>query len=361
MAVAASRAALGSLVALALVAACSSARRTGAEGADADGGVGPGFTPGMGGAGPAPTIPSSLPPPVSGDGGRSGEPSGPNTLPKGPSPGSACTEVDSTATQPCGKCGTQSALCLSTHVWSSYGACENEVGECDPSLGRQACGNCGTRSCGASCVWSACTGEPANACPSGATGLVTTGCGTPLTFRNRVCGATCAWTNFSLECGAAPEAIDVSRSIGGVSSTAATFRTTALAPRLFSSCRAELSASQTMYVYTVVRNPAPSAAHVTLYHAPRDAADPLTRADFYVYAGDVRPSTPDGRRACRDSSRGAQSGEEDLLVKGTSLELARDVVVPGRGAITVYSQTTEFDGSSSDDYVWLNVRTESFE
>ncbi len=100
---------------------------------------------------------------------------------------------------------------------------------------------------------------------------------------------------------------------------------------------------------------------MTLYHSPRDTAEPLTRADFYVYAGEVRPVEADERKACSASSRSAQTAEEEALVKGSSLELLRGVVIPAHGSVTVYSQTTEFDGSSTDDYVWLNVRTNSFE
>ena len=66
-----------------------------------------------------------------------------------------------------------------------------------------------------------------------------------------------------------------------------------------------------------------------------------------------------GRHAAHP--RAVPIAEEEALVKGSSLELLRGVVIPAHGSVTVYSQTTEFDGSSTDDYVWLNVRTNSFE
>jgi hypothetical protein len=60
---------------------------------------------------------------------------------------------------------------------------------CDPGA-IEACGNCGTRRCGDSCEWSACTGG--GVCAAGATRTQPCGnCGS----QTQRCSASCAWEN----------------------------------------------------------------------------------------------------------------------------------------------------------------------
>jgi hypothetical protein len=61
------------------------------------------------------------------------------------------------ATQACGNCGTQARTC-NNGSWSAWSACSGE-GACAPSA-TQACGAGGSRTCGASCQWGTCLGQP---------------------------------------------------------------------------------------------------------------------------------------------------------------------------------------------------------
>jgi hypothetical protein len=113
---------------------------------------------------------------------------------------SACAS-GSVQHQTCGKCGTQSRVCLGG-AWLDWGACGAETGACVPGDTQSgACGFCGTRTatCTSSCVWSygACSGE--GGCQTGATETQYGACLDASQVKTRACGAACAWGAWS-EC-----------------------------------------------------------------------------------------------------------------------------------------------------------------
>ena len=162
-----------------------------------------------------------LPPPASPDAGSpvdagkdSGKDSGKVDAGKdagvaAPDPGDTCTTQDALATRMCGKCGKQQAICQPSDgglVWSEYGPCAGEAGECLPGETR-ACGNCGTQTCNNYCGWAACGGQPSQSCSPGSVDFTTAGCPTG-GFKSRTCASTCQWETYSLAC-ETPKAVNV--------------------------------------------------------------------------------------------------------------------------------------------------------
>lgn len=87
-------------------------------------------------------------------------------------------------TRPCGRCGSQGRRC-NNGSWGNWGACGGE-GICDAGA-REACGNCGTRTCNAQCQWGGCEGGGVCA-PGETTAMGTCGqCGW------RTCNQQCQW------------------------------------------------------------------------------------------------------------------------------------------------------------------------
>lgn len=97
--------------------------------------------------------------------------------------------------QPCERCGRRASVCGADGRFGPLGACEGQ-GECEAGATRQSdCGQCGTatETCDAACVWlpGACAdqgecapgAEESQACEGGR--------------QVRICGAECAWSDFS--------------------------------------------------------------------------------------------------------------------------------------------------------------------
>lgn len=69
-----------------------------------------------------------------------------------------CTPGQQPLVQTCNLTGTQQKTCLSTCQWSDWSPCSVATPTCQPGF-QEACGNCGTRTCGSDGQWSSCNGE----------------------------------------------------------------------------------------------------------------------------------------------------------------------------------------------------------
>ncbi|AKV00204.1 BNR repeat domain protein [Labilithrix luteola] len=124
-----------------------------------------------------------------------------------PVPGDACTTADEIVSRSCGMCGTEKTICEGAGgslVWSPYGICKDQRGECLPGETR-ACGDCGTQTCTDGCGWGLCMNQPVNHCTPGTIDRTNAGC-TDGGFRKRTCEATCQWNPYSVSCSAATAA-----------------------------------------------------------------------------------------------------------------------------------------------------------
>ena len=124
-----------------------------------------------------------------------------------PADASPCT-FPATATQPCGRCGTQTRTCFSPGYWGAWTACRGEKAgsvACIVGDTRSApCGKCGSRSeaCDpVACMWNtsaACTGE--GVCTAGATEASTAiTCADYETTPRRACTSSCSWASPTCE------------------------------------------------------------------------------------------------------------------------------------------------------------------
>jgi len=215
--------------------------------------------------------------------------------PKAPEPGDPCTTVDQKFKRSCGKCGTQEALCLADLTVSEYSACSNEIGLCIPGS-TQACGNCGTQTCSNSCNWGTCQGQPANSCSPGSVDYTTAGCTTPQTYRERVCGETCTWGNYSATCGAPnnPLKLTISGTVNGTVSGNYNLTATKLGKRVTSCSSSPSTDANYPYEIVEVRNNTAKAAKVSLWLSGTPAIDTV----MAVYPTNLPPQTDEQLKAC---------------------------------------------------------------
>lgn len=265
--------------------------------------------------------------------------------PPPPTPHTPCPTLNQIKTKSCGKCGVASTVCLAgdggAGEWTDYSACESETGECEPgATGTEACGNCGTlnKTCSNFCSWTvtACGGEPVDSCTPGAVDLVTAGCSTPDTYRQRSCQAACTWTNFTTACEAAPTFLLVPPTVGSTNSTIVSLKSTQTNGRLSGTCpTGTINSTITPYNYFEVRNPTAKTAVVNIYHsqAPGGAVIDTVIA---AYAGATPPADA-ARATCvkgvNDYGTTALVGDPDFA----SLDGASAVSIPPGGSVTVYS------------------------
>jgi hypothetical protein len=152
-----------------------------------------------------------------------------------PPEGSPCSPPNATQSQPCGKCGTQSRLCLNTGgdagaTWQAWGACNGEVvNGCVPGTSDSVtCGFCGkmTRVCQNTCVWAngSCVGEAPvqDRCYQGEEQYVEgISCAANM-GRTRTCtpppadggAGGCTWGNYSVNCVPTPTSLIIPTTVG---------------------------------------------------------------------------------------------------------------------------------------------------
>lgn len=368
--------AVGSLVVGVAVVGCS------ADGGGSDLGT---ETPGTEPTASGNQLPATAPPPVpqkdagNKDSGSNKRDASVDAGPPPPNPGDPCTKVDETATRPCGACGTQQTLCQARDAggptWGPYEVdCHGQLeGGCVPNTTvTEACGNCGTtvKTCTKYCAYtpSTCTGEPADSCTPGATELSTASCTTSETYRQRSCGATCAWSSFSQSCSAPPTFVNVAPTVGSVNSSLiflkATKTTASLSTSFLDACPdAMVTGPVTPYTYFQVKNPTATSAVVSIYHS-QATGGPVIDTIMAAYAGSTVPSTATARKACTvgvsDGSNSALTGDRDFASLDPSRYPPSPVTIPAGGSVMVYSASfrpTTWSGPTTGALM-LNVKTE---
>jgi hypothetical protein len=315
---------------------------------------------------PPPSNPDATPPPDAGkdaakDSGIDASDAGKDAGPPPPNPGDACTKEQQVFTKPCGKCGTQSAICLNGTV-TDYGPCENEVGACVPGE-TQTCGNCGKQSCTNYCAWTACTGEPVGGCTPTSHDYSTVGCPTPGTYRTRDCSDTCAWSSYSATCGDVMFRLTASTNVGETVSGIFPFRTTLTDFRVTGTCpNATLSTTKTQYFYVEVVNPSAQQITASVWHTYPVAGGTAIDTVMAAYDGNVRPIDDASRKACA-------KGVNDVCPTATlpcgssswaGLTGANAVVIPPLSSSLIYSAVYGTSTTDKGD-VKLVVRTDLVE
>lgn len=292
--------------------------------------------------------------------------------PPPPEPGDTCAKADQIFERSCGACGSQEAICLSGEGGSlkvsDYSLCLGEKpGGCIPgTVTDDACGNCGklTKTCTKYCDWqkTACSGEPANACPSGQVSWATSGCTSGVT--KRTCSDACQWSSFTGVCSSADYQLKVADAAGKSASVLFPLLATSKSKKVTGSCtNATLSTTdQHVVAYVTVKNENPKAAKVSLWNS---LAPGGTVIDTVLTAYAAIPSGDTQLRACLGSA--GTYCTTSLLPCGDSkfgsMTGANAVSIPA-GQSRVVAVTTEQvqqAGNTVEGPIVLNVRTDSFE
>jgi len=286
-------------------------------------------------------------------------------------PGTACSQIGATESQPCGLCGTQTSTCAAPDggqpVWQPWGTCTNEVvGGCTPGTQTSdPCGLCGTRAkqCQPDCTWAvgACLGQPMNACMPGVSEYVP---GAPCDAggREHTCQQNCTWGSFG-SCivfdGGSVNALTIPLSVGAPStSKVITLKAPGIARidpvgSTNGSCVVDTQTT-TVDEYLEIFNPTNLTATVTVWLSGATSGTFDTLAA--VYAGAMNP--PANRQMCvkynDDCSTSPCVGSlMSGFVAGTPDN--RPVIGPGQSVmlyVGAYSSTT----MSRD--VQVNARTD---
>jgi hypothetical protein len=306
------------------------------------------------------------------------------TRPDTGAPGTACSPAGAPESQECGKCGTQSRVCLggagdAGATWSQWGACTGEAtgaDTCDPyeaDAGVEACGNCGTRVriCQPDCKLAqgiVCQGEPPNACTPGDQNFtLALGCTDPNQGRLATCQANCQYGTPG-PCQAPPPNLNtmtISATAGGVATKKFTMPSAKKLARLGSgTCPAStISTTLASYVYVEVKNPTTRAVNVSIWHTAITGGPSDTV--MTAYPGGAVPSDTDAnaRKACIvyvndecDSTIPTACttfGPAGLTIDDTP---PHSVPIPAGGSVTIYNSA--YSASSSGDFN-LNTRTEN--
>jgi hypothetical protein len=306
------------------------------------------------------------------------------TRPDTGAPGSPCTPAGAPESQECGKCGTQSRVCLAGAAdagaaWSPWGACTGEATGADvcdpyePDAGSQACGNCGTqvRICQPDCKLAqgiVCQGEPPNACAPGETNFtLALGCTNPAEGRIATCMPNCQY-GAPGACVAAPpnaNSMAISATATGVVTKKFTMPAASAIARLNTgNCPVSgLSTTMAAHIYVEIKNPTAVAKTVSVWHTV--IAGGPTDTVMAAYAGSVPPKDTDvpARSACVGYSADecdstvatacASFGPAGLMVDDTPTHA---VSIPAGGSITIYNAA--YSASSAGDFN-LSTRTEN--
>lgn len=316
----------------------------------------------------------------SGDGADASKPKKPDAAaedagPPPPEPGDACTQADQIFKRSCGACGSQEAICLSDAsgklAVSDYSLCLGErVGGCIPGTAAEdACGNCGKlmKTCTKYCDWqkTTCSGEPANACPSGQIAWATSGCTSGVT--KRTCSDVCQWSSFTGTCSSPDYQLKIGDTAGKTASVVFPLLATQKSKKVTGNCTsasgATLSPSdQHVVAYVTVKNENPKAAKVSAWNsvAPGGAViDTVLTAYASIPSGDAQ------LRACLGTA-GAYCSTSLLPCGDTkfgSLTGTSAVSIPA-GQTRVIAVTTDQvhqAGNTVEGPITLTVRTDSFE
>lgn len=289
--------------------------------------------------------------------------------PPPPVEGAACTTLGATAKKPCGACGFAETLCLDDGTgkgkWGVYGTCGGELaGGCVPGTTAE-CGNCGKKTCTSACVFpSVCVGEPVGACKAGSKEYSSASCPTAGTYRNRTCGATCAWTPLSATCEQPVNDIvlNIGTTVAAVTTKVITLSAAKTASRLIGACPGSLSASTNYaYQYVEVHNPTAKAAKVSVYGSTAPGGQVVDTV-MGVYALPIQPMDDASRKACRDGVND-QSGDT-TLTGDSNFSLVTGVAIPANSSVLVYigSYTEvgqlDFDGLPSTGDLNFNTKVE---
>ena len=314
------------------------------------------------------------------DGGGPKPEAGVDAGPPPPVPGTVCAALNTIAMKPCGKCGTTGAVCLDDGTgtgkgtWSDYGACGDEKGSCMPGeTVTEDCGNCGkqVKTCNQFCAFStsACAGQPMNSCKPATTEYSTAGCVTPQTYRNRTCGATCTWSNFTAACDAPVNdlKLDIGTSVAALTSKTITLTAARVLSRLsaFSLCPqvSAPTAGNFPYQYVEIHNPsATEAAKVTVYASAAPGGFVIDTM-MVGYGGSVQPVDEPARLACRDGANDQSSSADLPLTGNLDFSILKGIAIPAGGSILIYIASyyevgsTDFDGNPRVVTGDLNINT----
>lgn len=287
--------------------------------------------------------------------------------PPPPNPGDTCTDGSQIFKKTCNACGQASARCIipegqTSGSVSDYGTCENEkAGGCIPGT-TQACGNCGTQTCTATCGWTACTGQ--GTCAAGDVEYTSAGCtANSNTYASRTCSGTCTWSNYSATCAAPVNAnkMTLSTTVGSVVSADWTFSPSNLMKKVTGDCGSSAFVSSG-YQGVVVEVKNPSTTQTLTFSAYHSKAAGGAELDtlISVYKKTVPPRTDAEYKACdwgiedSCSATGAPCG--NASPPGYNLAGISGITIPPGGKVLVYSvgYSTTTTGAFK-----LNIRTDA--
>ncbi len=295
-----------------------------------------------------------------------------------PEPGESCPGVNQIIKRTCGLCGSQEAVCLldldggPSGVVSPYSPCTNEVdGGCVPgTTSTESCGNCGTRTivCNKFCGWQAgaCQNEPPNSCVPTAHDYTAAGCVDEGTFRERECTNACTWTSYALTCDALDFELVVSSTAKAEVSGIFPLKASLVDKRITGSCPSASLSTTTNHPYAYVElvNPSDKTLTVSVWNAQATSTGPIIDTVMAAYAGNVRPSTDQERKAC---SKGVgdicPSGLPCGSTQWAGLTGTSAVRVPAFGSALVWfgSYYAAGGASTAEGDVKLVVRTDAVE
>lgn len=286
--------------------------------------------------------------------------------PPPPKEGDPCTDDSKLYDAPCGKCGKWQLRCIipegqTAGTLSSPGVCQGEntgANACVPGT-TQACGNCGTQTCGNSCAWQTCGGQPANACTAGS--VEYTGAGCPMgQYSNRTCSPTCAWGGFSATCEAPnnPLKLNIAGTAGSTVTGNYQLTATKVGKRTPSYCPTTTLSADTDYPYEIVElknTSTTKTAKVSVWLSGPVAIDTVLAS----YPTNLPPTSDDVTKACSKAndqcSTGCTSPWSGLMnADGPTLAPGQAIVVRF-GSWYPISDTDEV----STGAVTLNVRTDT--
>ena len=313
----------------------------------------------------------------SGDGVDASKPKKPDAAaedagPPPPEPGDTCAKADQIFKRSCGACGSQEAICLSGEGGSlkvsDYSVCLAEkAGGCIPgTVADDACGNCGklTKTCTKYCDWqkTACSGEPANACPAGQISWATSGCASGVT--KRTCSDACQWSSFTGVCSTADYQLKVADAAGKSASVVFPLLATSKSKKVTGNCtNATLSTTVDHVVaYVTVKNENAKAAKVSVWNslAPGGVViDTVLTAYASIPSGDTQLRACIGSAGtycttsllpCGDSKFGSLTGTNAVSIPAGQSRV-----------VAVTTEQVQQAGNTVEGPILLNVRTDSFE
>ena len=293
---------------------------------------------------------------------------GKDSGPPPPNPGDPCPVENAKFTKPCGKCGTQTALCLEKKV-TEYGVCENETGVCNP--GEQAeCGKCGKQTCTQYCIWGGCGGEKTGptACFAGQFNIESAGCpGTG--WRTAKCKADCSDYETYSACSMepfGPFTLTVPGTIGQTASAVFPLRATYKENRITGTCDSAVGTLATLSTtyqdpvsYITLNNPTGQTVTASVWGAAASSTTLVPQIVLAWYSGGPPAKGDDAaRRACAKGvpttcptalANECKDSKSGLGVSATA-SLNKAAVIPPGGSVTLYvaSYTSSSAGTPGD-------------